>query len=266
MTEFPRLQIILLVFWVFNTFLGGARGWINIDTRAVFFRLFSPVVCGFLLTSWSSPSVGTVGGTSREHIENIRDDCCKYHTSPWQRCWNCTHLPCVGDTRRVASLHSVCLQRHRELHTPEKGVCVCVWLMMKCIVFLSRFSAQRAAPMRNLTLPACKLLKPAWNLRGVTWICFHGVRLPHVDVFPWFLISPCEAAPVDRHQCLRRLSVEERELDRWVLICGGSSAGFVSHTFIHKPLFMVIVPKLGLPVRRSSVLLRAFQCGDVCFS
>lgn len=52
-------------------------------------------------------------------------------------------------------------------------------------------------------LACLQTTKPGWILHGVTWICFHGVRLPHVNMFPWFLISLCESAPVDLHSCFQ---------------------------------------------------------------
>lgn len=85
---------------------------------------------------------------------------------------------------------------------PPMGVAECgvgVWMNHRegwCIVFPFSFTAQAAAPWRNLTLPACKLL----NLAGICvasrgfvsvvfdwpmWICFHGFWFPRVTLPLW---------------------------------------------------------------------------------
>lgn len=68
------------------------------------------------------------------------------------------------------------------LNEQEKRVCV---VGDKTYCILLQFTSQQAAPRRNLTLPACKLLNPtgisvvshgfvAMTFDCPMWICFHG--------------------------------------------------------------------------------------------
>lgn len=104
------------------------------------------------------------------------------------------------------------------LHSPADG-CHRVWCRrcpfewaterrMECVagskvycVFL-RLYHSGCSSQEESHLACLQTSKPGWNLCGVTWICFHCVRLAHVDMFPWFLISLCDAAPVDPHWCV----------------------------------------------------------------
>lgn len=97
-------------------------------------------------------------------------------------------------------LQSRCLDRREE--------CVCSWRWNSRILLL--FTAQRAAPRRDLTLPACKLLNPT----GITavshgfvsmafdcpmWICFYGLWFPFesipVDLCEWIPASTGSTTP-----------------------------------------------------------------------
>lgn len=83
----------------------------------------------------------------------------------------------------------------------EKGVCsrdqrYCILLQL---------TTQRAAPRRNLTLPACKLLNPSGTCmvsHGFVWmafdcpmwVCFHGFGFPCMSLPHWCILTRLHCA------------------------------------------------------------------------